>query len=37
MYDEDLEWYPARNFIDSPHKIRDLHTAYQEIAGPPKR
>jgi hypothetical protein len=36
-YDEDPEWYPARNMKGSPHKIRDFHSQYPDQPGPPKR
>jgi len=36
-HDDDLTWYPARNFKNSPHRIRDFHVQYPNLAGPPKR
>ena len=36
-YDEDLEWYPASNFKYSPYKLRDFHTAYPDLPGPPRK
>jgi transposase InsO family protein len=36
-YDDDATWYPARNFANSPHHIRDFHRDYPHEPGPPKR
>jgi hypothetical protein len=36
-YDPDLEWYPASNFLGSPHKLREFHTLYPKLPGPPRR
>jgi len=36
-HDDDLTWYPARNFKNSPHCIRDFHAEYPNLPGPPKR
>jgi len=36
-FDEDPEWYPAGNFKNAPHKIRDYHSANPTKIGPPKR
>jgi hypothetical protein len=35
-HDPDPKWYPAANFADSPHLLRDFHAAYPGAAGPPK-
>jgi hypothetical protein len=35
-YDPDPEWYPASNFMGSPHKIRDFHQEYPQLPGPPR-
>ncbi|ELR08018.1 hypothetical protein GMDG_02856 [Pseudogymnoascus destructans 20631-21] len=35
-YDPDPEWYPASNFMNSPHKLREFHTEYPELPGPPQ-
>ena len=34
--DEDPTEYPARNFIYSPHKLRDFHHSHPELPGPPE-
>jgi transposase InsO family protein len=36
-HDEDLTYYPAGDFKDAPHKIRDFHQQYPEQPGPPRR
>jgi transposase InsO family protein len=36
-HDPDPSWYPARDFMGSPHKLRDFHLAYPEKPGPPRR
>jgi hypothetical protein len=36
-YDEDLEWYPASNFIYAPHKLKEFYISHQDQPGPPKR
>jgi len=36
-YDPDNTWYPAENFIGSPHKVQEFHTQYPDSAGPPTR
>jgi chromodomain-containing protein len=36
-HDDDLTWYPARNFRNSPHCVRDFHNEYPGLVGPPKR
>lgn len=36
-YDEDLTWYPARNFTSAPHKIKDFHDSHPDRPGPPRR
>jgi transposase InsO family protein len=35
-YDPDPEWYPAWNFVGSPHKLKEFHEAYPNQPGPPK-
>lgn len=35
-YDEDLEWYPAVNFRNSPHLIRRFHLSNPDQPGPPR-
>jgi hypothetical protein len=35
-HDPDPNWYPASNFIGSPHKLRDFHMAYLKKPGPPR-
>jgi len=35
-YDPDLEWYPARNFVGSPHKLKEFHDQNPNKLGPPK-
>jgi hypothetical protein len=35
-YKDDPEWYDASNFKNSPHKLRDFHTANPTRPGPPK-
>jgi hypothetical protein len=35
-HDPDPNWYPASNFMGSPHKLRDFHTAYPKKPGPPR-
>lgn len=36
-YDEDLNWYPARDFKNSPVKVQIFHAANPEAPGPPRR
>ena len=36
-FDEDRTWYPASNFIGSPHRLRAFHVDYPNRPGPPKR
>ncbi|OJD15474.1 hypothetical protein AJ78_04270 [Emergomyces pasteurianus Ep9510] len=36
-YDEDLVWYPAPNFIGSPHLVRHFHDENPTKPGPPLR
>ena len=36
-FDEDRTWYPASNFMGSPHRLRTFHVDYPERPGPPKR
>lgn len=36
-YEEDMEWYVASNFKNSPHKLREFHTANPTRPGPPER
>jgi len=35
-HDPDPRWYPASNFMGSPHKLRDFHLAYPKRPGPPR-
>ena len=35
-YDPDPTWYPAWNFIGSPHKLQEFHSRYPNEPGPPK-
>lgn len=35
-YDPDPEWYPAINFRNSPHKLREFHAEYPQLPGPPR-
>jgi Chromo (CHRromatin Organisation MOdifier) domain len=35
-YDPDPTWYPAWNFIGSPHKLQEFHSRYPNKPGPPK-
>jgi hypothetical protein len=35
-HDPDPNWYPASNFMGSPHKLRDFHMAYPKKPGPPR-
>ncbi|ELR08855.1 hypothetical protein GMDG_08665 [Pseudogymnoascus destructans 20631-21] len=35
-YDPDPEWYPASNFMNSPQKLREFHTEYPDLPGPPQ-
>jgi hypothetical protein len=35
-YDPDPTWYPAWNFIGSPHKLQEFHNRYPNEPGPPK-
>ncbi|ODM17663.1 hypothetical protein SI65_06451 [Aspergillus cristatus] len=34
-YDEDLNWYPARDFKNSPVKLQIFHAKNPEAPGPP--
>jgi transposase InsO family protein len=34
--DPDPEWYPAWNFVGSPHKLQEFHAKYPNPPGPPK-
>ena len=36
-HDPDYAWYPASDFMGSPHKLRDFHLRYPFKPGPPKR
>lgn len=36
-YDNDLNWYPARDFKNSPVKLQIFHTTNPEAPGPPRR
>jgi transposase InsO family protein len=36
-YDDDPQWYPARNFKGSPHAVRNFHSQNPEKPGPPLR
>lgn len=36
-YDDDPTWYPAANFIGSPHRLQSFHERYPDLPGPPKR
>ena len=36
-FDEDRAWYPASNFVGSPHRLRTFHVDYPERPGPPRR
>ena len=36
-YAEDLEWYNAANFKNSPYKLRDFHAVKSTYPGPPTR
>jgi len=35
-HDPDPIWYPASNFMGSPHKLKEFHQAYPKQPGPPK-
>jgi hypothetical protein len=35
-YDPDPQWYPASNFMGSPHKLRAFHDAHPVKPGPPR-
>lgn len=35
-HDPDTQWYPASNFMGSPHKLRDFHARYPQKPGPPR-
>ncbi|PBP19405.1 hypothetical protein BUE80_DR009813 [Diplocarpon rosae] len=35
-HDPDPAWYPASNFMGSPHKLRDFHQEYPTKPGPPR-
>ncbi|RMJ25409.1 hypothetical protein PHISP_03726 [Aspergillus sp. HF37] len=34
--EQDPQWYPASNFKNSPQLLRDLHSQYPDLPGPPK-
>ena len=36
-YDEDLNWYRARDFKNSPVKVQIFHATNPEAPGPPLR
>jgi hypothetical protein len=36
-HDPDDTWYPADNFMYSPHKLRDFHAQYPDKPGPPRK
>jgi hypothetical protein len=36
-FDDDPTWYNARNFKNSPHRLRDFHREYPSRPGPPER
>ena len=36
-YDNDEEWYPARNFKNAPLKLKEFHDRHPDEAGPPKK
>jgi hypothetical protein len=36
-FDDDPTWYLARDFINSPHLLRNFHNEYPECPGPPCR
>lgn len=36
-YDEDLNWYPARDFKNSPVKVQIFHAANPKALGPPQQ
>lgn len=36
-YEEDLKWYNASNFKNSPHRLWDFHEANPSHPGPPKK
>lgn len=36
-YEDDPAWYDASNFKNSPHKLREFHTANSTRPGPPER
>jgi Chromo (CHRromatin Organisation MOdifier) domain len=36
-YDPDEAWYNASNFKNSPIKLKEFHTQYPTMAGPPRR
>jgi hypothetical protein len=36
-YDPDPEWYPTSNFLGSLYKLREFHTLYSKLPGPPRR
>lgn len=35
-HDPDSQWYPASNFMGSPHKLREFHVRYPDKPGPPR-
>jgi hypothetical protein len=37
VYEDDLAWYDASNFKNSPRKLRGFHTANPTRPGPPER
>lgn len=36
-HDPDTQWYPASNFMGSPHKVREFHDRYPDKPGPPRK
>ena len=36
-FDEDQAWYPASNFVGSPHQLHTFHVDYPEHPGPLRR
>jgi hypothetical protein len=35
-YDPDPDWYPAWNFVGSPHKLKEFYERFVDKPGPPK-
>ena len=35
--DPDETYYPAENFVGSPHRVKDFHERFPDAPGPPKR